>query len=140
MATKNIKSILLLGLFLFISSTSFGQVLKFKTIEVATAEELLDGTWSDWSEAQKVSQLVNINFDNATITIFSNPKDAYDIVEAEAEIKDEDGDQFFPFICEDDEGDSCRILLSVLHSQGGKPLLTIEYADVMILYNMTYAE
>jgi hypothetical protein len=28
----------------------------------------------------------------------------------------------------------------VLHSQGGKPMLTIEYGDVMILYNMTYDE
>lgn len=140
MATKSVKSILLLGLFFFVSSMSFGQVLKFKTIEVTTSEELLNGTWSDWSDAVKVSQSVVIDFNKATITIFSNPKDVYDIVDVEEDIKDEDGDQFFSYICEDDEGDGCRVLLSVLHSQGGKPLLTIEYADVMIMYNMTYAE
>lgn len=140
MATKSVKSILLMGLFFFVSSMSFGQVLKFKTIEVATSQELEDGSWSEWSDAEKVSQSVVIDFEKATITIFSNPKDVYDIVEPEAEIKDEDGDQFFPYICEDDEGDSCRVLLSVLHSQGGRPMLTIEYGDVMILYNMTYDE
>ena len=140
MATKGVKSILLVGLFLFISSSSFAQVLKFKTIERATSEELIDGSWSDWSDAVKVSHSVVINFDNATITVSSNPKQVYDILEAEQEIKDEDGDQYFPYICEDDEGDTCRILLSVLHSQEGRPMLTIEYDDVMVLYNMAYAE
>ena len=83
MATKSVKSILLLGLFFFVSSMSFGQVLKFKTVEVSTCQELQDGTWSNWTEAAKVSVPVVIDFNKATITIAASPKDVYDIISVE---------------------------------------------------------
>jgi hypothetical protein len=140
MATKSVKSILLLGLFLFISSQSYGQVLKFKTTEMATCQELLDGSWSSWSDPVEVSQKIVIDFNKSVMTVFSNPKQVYDILEAEEQVKDEDGDDIFSFICEDDDGDTCRVILSVLHSQGGRPQMTIEYDDLMLLYNMTYAD
>ena len=140
MGTKSIKAFLLFGLFLLISSQSFGQVLKFHTLEATTCEALADGSWGEWTAAVDVKNAVVVNFDKAVITVASSPKQVYDILEAEEQIKNEDGDDFFTFICEDDEGDACRVVLSVMHSQGGRPLLTIEYDDVMLLYNMSYAK
>ena len=140
MGTKSIKAFLLLGLFFLIGSQSFGQVLKFNTLEATKCRALEDGSWSEWTEAVEVMQAVVVNFDNATITVASSPKQKYDILEAEEQSKDEDGDDFFPFICTDDQENPCRVLLSVLHSEGGRPLLTIEYDDLIVIYSMTYAE
>lgn len=140
MGIKSIKSFLLLGLFLFISSQSFSQVAKFKTVDASQCLALSDGSWGEWSESVSVVQAVVVDFDNGFITVASNPKQRYDILEAEEKITDEDGDDFFPFICQDDEGDVCRVLLTVLHSEGGKPTMTIEYDEVMLHYTMALAE
>ncbi len=140
MRAKSIKAFLLVGLFVMISCQSSGQVLKFNTTQVTTCEKLSDGSWGPWADAVEVTQAVVVNFDKAVITVASSPKQVYDIVEAEDQIQDANGDDFFTFICEDDDGDACRVVLSVMHSQGGRPLLTVEYDDVMLLYAMTEAE
>ena len=140
MVAKSFKALLVLGLFLLISSQSFGQVMKFQTVEASQSLALSDGSWGEWSEGVAVKQAVVVDFDKGYITVASTPKQKYDIQEAEEKYKDEDGDEFFPFICEDDEGDLCRVLLTVLHSEGGKTMMSIEYDDVVLLYSLSYVE
>lgn len=141
MGTKSIKAFLLVGLFILISSQSFGQVLKFHTLEAATSEKLADGNWGPWSEVVGVMQSVVMNFDNGTITIAANPKQVFNILEIEEQETDEDGDDYFYYLCEDaEEGEDCRILLMVMHSEGGRPMMSLEFEDGMVLYKMTYAK
>lgn len=139
MGTKSIKSILLLGLFLFIGSQSFGQVFKLKTTDLTTCQKMNNDEWGEWSDLEPVSELVVMDIDEGRITIHSKQKQVYDVVENEGAEEDEDG-EYFTYLCVDEEGNTCRVMLIVLHDDDEGAQLNIEFSNVMALYNLRFIE
>ena len=96
MTSNKLKSTLLLGLFLLISSVSYGQVIKLRTTGLAIKYEIDDYRWGEWSEFEPVSVLVVMDIDADRITIYSKETQVYDAIEAEKTRYDSDGDELNP--------------------------------------------
>ena len=136
MISKKLKSTLLLGLCLLISSVSYGQVVKMRTTGLAMRYQIDDYRWGEWSDFKPVSVLVVMDSDADRITIYSQETQVYDAIEAEKTRYDSDGDEFYPVICVNEDGVRCRVELATLHSRGGRNQLYIEFDDVIFVYNL----
>ncbi len=134
MTSNKLKSTLLLGLFLLISSVSYGQVIKMRTSSIAYRYISEYNDWTDWSDFEEVSALVVIDIDRERITIYTKETQVYDIVKYEGSEVDSDGDDIMSFFCVDDDGDACGIDLVKLNSRNGQNQLYVRFADLQFAY------
>ena len=136
MTSRRLKSILLVGLFLLISSMSYAEVLKFRTTSLAIRHEIDDYRWGEWSDFEAVSVLVVMDIDEDRITIYSQETQVYDVIESKSARYDSDGDQYVPFVCINEDGVKCLVEFGVLNSRNGQNQLFIQFGDIMFVYNM----
>ena len=136
MASSKLKSTILLGLFLLISSMSYGQVVKLRTTELALRYEIDEYRWGEWSDFEDVSVLVVMDIDADRISIYSKETQVYDVIQAEEVRYDADGDKFMPYICINEDGVKCRVELATLNSQNGRNQLYVKFENMMFVYNL----
>jgi hypothetical protein len=128
-----------LGLFLVlltISTTGFSQVHKLKSVSFSSRYKINDYNWSAWSESSESSVLITFNLTNDRITIYSEQKQVYDIVEYEGKTTDSEGDDIFSYYCVDNDGLTCRVKWLQLNSQNGRMQMYVYYSDINWLYNI----
>lgn len=136
MVCRKLKSTLLLGLFLLMSSMSFAQIVKLRTTGLAIRHEIDAYTWGEWSDLEEVSILVVMDIDASRISIYSNETQVYDVIQAEEPRYDDDGDKFMPYICINEDGVKCRVELATLNSQNGRNQLYVKFENMMFVYNL----
>ncbi len=121
---------------LIISTTSFGQVLKFKSTSFSSMYKINEYSWSDWEDPSESTVLMTFDLDNDRITIYSKVTQIYDVAKYEEKITDKDGDDIFSFFCVDNEGITCRVQWLILNSQNGRMQVYVYYSDIALLYNV----
>ncbi|WCM41051.1 hypothetical protein MG290_08765 [Flavobacterium sp. CBA20B-1] len=136
MKSRNLKSILLLGLIILMTNLTYGQVYKLKTTSVAFMTKVNDYQWSDWSEWEETSILVVMDIDKDRFTIYSKETQVYDVAEDEGKTTDSDGDDTWSFYCVNKDGLTCRVRLVKLNSQNGRNQLYVDFNDMKWVYNL----
>jgi hypothetical protein len=133
----NMKRLLLTSLFLLLVLPVFGQIVKCKAngVSLKTYNEN-SRKWSDWSKWEDTDILVLFDFTAGRIKVFSKEDQVYDIIQYYEPTYDKDGDKVTKWLCINDNGARCELRHVKLNSNGGKSQLYIDFADVMIVYNI----
>ena len=117
------KKYLLLSLILLLtlSATGYSQITKFRTTAFAYTTKDSEGNWEDWSDFEDLSLLVILDNDKSRVTIYSEERQTYDIIDTDEETSDgttdDSGDQSWSFTAIDQDGDECELKMMVRYSQ-----------------------
>lgn len=131
---KNLK-LLLVTLLLFISASSFSQVLTFRTTLFATNEyNYYSQRWSGWSNWEKSDMLLTIDLSNDIITIFSPVTQVYKIYSYEESYRDSDGDVHIKYKFVDQDGDYGT--LKLLQRANGASEIYIYFNNISWCYRV----
>jgi hypothetical protein len=129
------KFLIVLLLAMGIATTAEAQVMKYRATDVAFRYEISSGNWSNWSDWEKSSVLVVLNLNNATVQIYSQETQEFDIVGSVSDwTSDSKGGQQFEVSCVDKDGKRCHMRF---RKQGdGQLQLYVDYSDFMYVYNI----
>jgi hypothetical protein len=135
---KVLKTNLITIFFFFTFSICYSQVTKFKTNSGYT--KFFNENAQKWKEWEKLTNavdiLITLDMTNERIKIFSQSEQVYDIIKYYEKKTDSDGDDTISFQCVDQDGLKCKIRFLILNSEDGKKQLYVDYADMVILYNI----
>lgn len=135
MKTKIIISTLML---LFSIKTSFAQVTKLRTITVNAQIIQENNTWSEWSPAIDISELVVLDFTKKRISVFTKETQVYDIIKVLENKKDENGGSVFSFRCMDQNGNYADVtLIKEFRDEVLNKYLLVELKENKLLYSLT---
>lgn len=135
MKTKIIISTLML---LFSIKTSFAQVTKLRTITVNAQIIQENNTWSEWSPAIDISELVVLDFTKKRISVFTKETQVYDIIKVLENEKDENGGSVFSFRCMDQNGNYADVtLIKEFRDEVLNKYLLVELKENKLLYSLT---
>ncbi|WP_034893241.1 hypothetical protein [Gillisia sp. Hel_I_29] len=130
------KKLNLILLLLFISFSSFSQgVAKLRTESISIKFQNDNGTWKDWTDWKNADVLAIMDEDGKKLTLYTDPKEVYEIIKMTQEITDE-GENILKMFCVDNDGIECNIRLQ--HNNGENLQLYIKYSNVIIAYNVKY--
>ena len=137
---KKHLSLSLLLLLLF-TTTGFSQITKFRTTGFAYTTKNSEGNWEEWSDFEDISLLVVLDNDKSRVTVYSDEKQVYDIVNTDEETSDgttdESGDQSWSFTAVDQDGDECELKMMVRYSQDDqRQEIYIIYDDYAWVYKI----
>jgi hypothetical protein len=121
---------------LFVTTSSFGQVLKLKSTAIAYQYQDENNQWEEWTDFEETSVLIVMNLNEERITIYSQETQVYDIVQSDGETKDSDGDEFLSLRCVNEDGINCTVRLATLYSDGGRSQLYINFSNMVLVYNV----
>jgi hypothetical protein len=132
------KTLLLTITLLFLGLvTSSAQIYRLRTTAYAVTSTDENGTWEDWSDWTDISLLVTLDIDNVRVTIYSDPKEVYDVIDSEEGTVDADGDSVYKFTCLDKDGVECTVKFMQRDSQDDKrEEIYITYDDVAWVYKV----
>lgn len=130
--------IAMLFLFAFLANIESvtAQVVKVETTSLSYRYKDDNLKWSKWSDFEETSVLVSIDPDKDRIIVYSKKTQVFDVLDSEGKKTDEDGDNFYSFLCRDEEGKKCRVRLAILNSRSGRRQLYVDYDDLMYVYNL----
>jgi len=133
--TNFVVVLVMVPLMFFKSEPALGQSpIKMKTTSIAYNYKENGYSWANWSDFEEASMLVLMDLDRERITIYSKETQVYDIAKDEGKTTDSDGDEFYSFLCVNEDGKACRIRLAKLNSQGGRNQLYVEFDDMKWVY------
>ena len=132
------KIIITTLLFLFSIKTSIAQVTKLRTTTVNAQIIQENNTWSEWSPAIEISELVVLDFTKKRISVFTKEAQVYDIIEFLENYKAEDGGSIFTVRCIDQNGNSADVtLIKEISDEGLNKFLLVELKENKLLYSLT---
>ena len=120
---------------LFLTSSTFAQVLKYKTKQFAH-RNLINNEWSEWSEWEDVKIMLTLDGEKERFTIYSNEIQIYDVAKVEEQTIDKDGNEIYNFFCLTEDGSKCRIKHLFPKSPEHNMQLYIQFKDSEIVYNI----
>ena len=134
----NFVVVLVMVPFMFLKSElAHGQSsVKMKTTSFAYNYKENGYSWTNWSDFEEASILVLMDLGRDRITVYSKDTQVYDIAKDEGKTTDTDGDDFYSFLCVNEDGKACRVRLAKLNSQGGRNQLYVEFDDMKWVYNL----
>ena len=128
------KKNIILSLFILISTLTFGQgISKLRAESMAVKFIDDDGSWKEWTDWLESDVLTVMDFDKQRITLYTEPKEIFDIVGHEDETND-DGDEIMRMFCVDNEGIDC--VLKLIYDSEFNLQLYIEYENMIVVYNV----
>lgn len=129
------KFLLALMLVLGVATAANAQVVKYRATDFAIKAQNSNGTWTDWSDWQKTSVLIVVNFNNSTVQIYSQETQEFDIINKVSDWHtDGDGGQQFEVSCVDKDGLRCNMRFR--KQNDGQLQLYVDYRDLMYVYSM----
>lgn len=133
------KRLLSLLFIIFFSFTVQSQgVLKMKAFSASAMFLNNDGTWDDWSDWKKASVLFVLDNESKRITLYSDPKRVFDIIETEKETTS-DGNQIWKMFSIDNKGDECYVVLQQ-SLDGENTQIYVQYSNYIFVYNVDVLE
>ncbi len=125
-------------LVLFCSSIMLSQeVNKLRAESVAIKFQNDDGTWKEWTDWKESDVLAVLDDANKRVTLYTEPKEVYDIINMEEETT-EDGNNIFRMMCVDGSGVECNLRLQ--YGESNNLQLYIQYSNIIIAYNVHFLD
>ncbi len=121
---------------LFMSSfTASAQVYRFKTSSVSIMEKNDKGKWGEWSDFKKCELIITLDGKKDRIIVNTREMQLYKIVSYMTTLEDEEN-KTVPFVCEDNAGGECTILIITRKKEDNRMQIYINYNDVKMVYNV----
>jgi len=130
---KLILTFMLLFGILTISSIS-AQTYYYKTFEFAYKYKNSNGVWENWSSWQSSDLLLSIDMNNDIITVYSQKRQIYKVVEYMNSYTDESGGKQTKFYVYDQDGDFGYVRLRI--EKNGNSQVYVDFADIMYVWNV----
>ncbi len=108
------------------------QTYKYKTTAFAY-REVVNNTWTDWTDWEPSSILVVISLDREIVTIYSQETQEYDIIEYQGNEEDDNGSTI-KLLCVNEDGLRCNVRLRT--QTDGERQLYVDFSDCMWVYNL----
>lgn len=102
-----IKKVLVIALFSIFSLNVHGQLIKMRTTEASY--KVGDRDWTNW---KKFEYLAIFNGDAKSLTIYSEPKDVYEIISKN--VANKELGIIASFNCVDSEGEECIVEIRIV--------------------------
>lgn len=135
---KNIvmkKLFFILVMFLTCVGAFGADVMKFQATQLAYKVQGSNGAWEEWSDWEDCDYLVVLNFDKDRIQIYTSSPIRLDIYKYGDTESQSDGGNITTLSCVDEDGDECEV--RVRFQEDGQMQLYIDYATVMVVYNLS---
>lgn len=110
------------------------QTYYYKTYEFAIKYKNSNGVWGNWSDWQKSNMVLTIDLDTDVITVYSEKRQIYSVLEAMGTYTDESGGRQTKFYVVDQDGDLGYVRLRI--EKNGNSQVYIDFNDVMWVYNV----
>ena len=118
---------------LFSVTDTYAQTYKYRAFSAAYKYKQ-NGYWTDWTDWERVSTLITIDYDNDVIRIYANVPQVYVIYDYDGSFKDNSGGQQVQFSVIDQDYDKGKIRLRI--ETNGNSQLYVEFADVILVWNV----
>lgn len=127
------KGLVILFLVLISAISCSAQILKFRTTSFTSKEHTSYG-WTNWQRYQRSDMLVEMDFNNDIVTIYSPRRQYYKIISYNGTYTDSDGDTTasFDFVDQDNDYGSMRLV----QRRNGKSEIYIDFSNIMWVYSV----
>ena len=129
-----IKTICIAFMLLFaFSSNSYSQTYTYRAYSAAY-KYVQNGRWTDWTDWERVSTLITIDYDNDVIRVYASVAQVYVVVDYDGSFTDDSGGQQIQFSVIDQDYDKGKVRLRI--EKNGNSQLYVEFADVIFVWNV----
>jgi hypothetical protein len=129
---KLILTFLLLFGLLSVSNIS-AQTYYYKTYQFAIKYKA-NNVWTNWSDWEKSDMLLTINLDDDVITVYSEKRQIYKVLEYMGNYTDESGGKQTKFYVIDQDGDLGYVRLRI--EKNGNSQVYVDFGDICWVYNV----
>ncbi|WP_298397431.1 hypothetical protein [Flavobacterium sp.] len=131
----------LLHFILFFLTLNFGlqktsaQVYTFKTSSLSVMDKNSKGGWNEWTEFKKAEIIITFDSNKDRFIVNSKELQLYKI-ESYLEKVSNENDDTLGFICTDNSGVKCAILIVTRKKENNRMQFYINYPDLKMVYNI----
>lgn len=115
-------------------SNADAQTYYYKTFQFAIKYKSANGVWGQWSDWESSNMTLTIDLDNDVITVYSQKRQIYRVIENMGGYTDESNGRQTKFYVIDQDGDYGYVRLRV--EQSGNKQLYVDFGDVMFCWNI----
>jgi hypothetical protein len=128
--------IVFLSLFLSLGiQKSNAQVYRFKARSVSVVDKDAKGKWGKWSDFKKAELIITLDGKKDRIIVNTRELQLFKIITYGEKITTPTDDTV-PFICVNNNGEPCTILIITRKNQNNRMQFYINYNDAKIVYNI----
>ena len=132
------KALQILILFFFFSLSGqkvLAQSYRFKTSSLSVMEKDKKGKWGKWSDFKKAELIIELDGKKNRIIVNSEQLQLFNIISYGA-VTENDADKTVPFMCEDNNGAPCMIMIITRKKENKRMQIYINYQDLKMVYNV----
>lgn len=127
---------LFLFLFLFLSvQKTIGQNYRFKTNTLSIMEKDKKGKWGNWTDFKKANLIIELDGKKDRFIINSEQIQLFSIM-SYGKVTETETDKTVPFMCEDNNGAPCMIMIITRKNEDNRMQFYINYQDLKMVYNI----
>ena len=116
---------------LFICSTSFSQVYKWRSSDFSL-RVTQDGEWRPWTEWASSSVLIVAQ--EQRVNVYSPTPQVYDMISTVTRTYDENSSPIYTVMCVDENGKKCKMIW--YHSSTNGSYVIFQFSDVELMYKV----
>lgn len=132
------KLIKFLTIFLFFISgfqTLSAQKYRFKTSSLSIMERDKKGIWGNWTDFKKSNSEIELDGKKNRIVVYSEQIQLFNIA-SYGDVTENELDKTVPFMCEDNGGAPCMIMIITRKKENNRMQIYINYQDLKMVYNV----
>ena len=126
--------VLMFGMIFGSYSECNAQTYYYKTFEFAIKYKSSSGIWGNWSDWQPSNMTLTIDLDRDVITVYSEKRQVYQVLENMGSYTDESQGRQTKFYVIDQDGDYGYVRLRI--EKNGNSQVYVDFGDVMWVYNV----
>ena len=132
---KLIKTLLLLFFIVFGTTKTIGQTYRFKTNTLSILEKDKKGKWGNWTDFKKANLIIELDGKKDRFIINSEQIQLFSIM-SYGKVTETETDKTVPFMCEDNNGAPCMIMIITRKNEDNRMQFYINYQDLKMVYNI----
>lgn len=115
--------------------TTIAQTYRFKTSSLSIIEKDKKGKWGNWSDFKKAELIIELDGSKNRIIINSEQLQLFTIA-SYGKVTDNETDKTVPFLCEDNNGAPCMIMIITRKKENNRMQIYVNYQDLKMVYNV----
>ena len=132
---RKLKTLFFLLIFFLGMGTTNAQTYRFKTSSLSIIEKDKKGKWGNWSDFKKAELIIELDGSKNRIIINSEQLQLFTIA-SYGKVTDNETDKTVPFLCEDNNGAPCMIMIITRKKENNRMQIYVNYQDLKMVYNV----
>ena len=132
---RKLKTLFFLLIFLTGTVSTVAQIYRFKTSSLSIIEKDKKGKWGNWSDFKKAELIIELDGSKNRIIINSEQLQLFTIA-SYGKVTDNETDKTVPFLCEDNNGAPCMIMIITRKKENNRMQIYVNYQDLKMVYNV----